>query len=176
MEEWKYIDGYDKKYQISNTGRVRSLYRVVVSGNCGMYHSIENSVRELKPHIDKLGYKHFTLMQMGKIKVVLAHRLVAEAFIPNPENKPNVNHIDFNPSNNNVENLEWVTQKENVRHSVHRYCVPHNRKTNSGEKYISINKYNTFKVTIRPNHARTFKTLEEAIVYRDKILKGEADV
>lgn len=174
MEEWKFIEGYNKKYQVSNTGRVRSLYRVVVSGNCGMYHSIEKSIRELKPHTDKLGYKQFTLMQMGEVKVTLAHRLVAEAFIPNPENKPYVNHIDFNPSNNNVENLEWVTQKENVQHSVHRYRVPHNRKTNSGEKYIWHTNYDTFKVNVKPHPTKTFKTIEEAITYRNMLLKEMA--
>lgn len=67
---------------------------------------------------EKRDYRKVVISKHGKQKNFLVHRLVAEAFIPNPENKPEVNHIDGNPSNNNVKNLEWVTHSENVRHSL----------------------------------------------------------
>lgn len=67
---------------------------------------------------EKRDYRQVTVSKNGKQRQYLVHRLVAEAFIPNPENKPQVNHIDGNPSNNNANNLEWVTQSENNKHSL----------------------------------------------------------
>lgn len=67
---------------------------------------------------DKYGYKRVRAYSNGKRTSWCVHRLVAEKYIPNPENKPEVNHKDFNPSNNSVENLEWVTEKENSAHSM----------------------------------------------------------
>lgn len=74
--------------------------------------------RSFSISVDFLGYKSVRYTANGIRKRVQVHRLVAEKYIPNPENKPEVNHIDFNPSNNRVENLEWVTEKENVAHSM----------------------------------------------------------
>lgn len=72
---------------------------------------VEHSTRYSK------GYEIVDLYKNGKRKTVRVHRLVAEAFIPNNDNKPEVNHIDGNKHNNNVDNLEWVTKKENCRHA-----------------------------------------------------------
>lgn len=76
----------------------------------------KNTLRFLKPDVNR-GYKRVTLCHDGITTRHLVHRLVAEAFVPNPEGKPHVNHLDGNPSNNNVDNLEWCTPSENEYHS-----------------------------------------------------------
>ena len=97
-EIWKDISGYEGLYQVSNLGDVRSLnYRR------------NGELKLLKQATNKQGYKQISLYKNGKIKTYKVHRLVAIAFIPNPNNLPVVNHKDENPSNNNVNNLEWCT-------------------------------------------------------------------
>lgn len=97
-EIWKNIDGYENKYQISNFGRVRNCKKNLI----------------LKPIINKFGYLKINLYSNKKMKTYLIHRLVAQAFIPNPNNLPIVHHKDENPSNPHVNNLEWCTQKHNL--------------------------------------------------------------
>lgn len=169
MEEWRDIKGYEGKYQISNMGNIRSLWRYKPSGR-GKYVTKEISTKELKRiKNDKLGYQIVTLLKDGIRERKLIHRLVAEAFLPNPNNLPIVNHIDYNPSNNNVGNLEWCSQKQNVRHSLCHFPKYKFRSTNSGEHHIFKTPNNTFTVRVgKPQ--KTFKTLEEAILHRDKII------
>lgn len=102
-EIWKDIPGYEDLYQASNFGRVKSLRRNII----------------MLPRADKHGYLRVMLSVKGYRKYCQIHRLVAWAFIPNPENKPVVNHIDGDPRNNKVDNLEWCTQSENVLHAIH---------------------------------------------------------
>ncbi len=102
IEEWRDVVGYEGKYKVSNMGNVYGK----------KYEKL------LTPHIDKLGRKQVALCLDGGIKAIRVHRLVAKAFIPNPENKPQVNHLDNNPSNNNVSNLEWCTPHENTQHML----------------------------------------------------------
>lgn len=109
-EEWRSVKGY-KYYEISNLGRLRSKDRTVRKNR-----SYLKKGRLLNPTKDKNGYFTFDLKEDGDHKNVKIHRLVAEAFIPNPHNKPFINHIDNNPSNNRVDNLEWATPKENSEH------------------------------------------------------------
>lgn len=101
MEEWRVVDGTDGKHEVSNLGRVRNA---------------ENK-RILKTQ-EKHGYRRINLRIDGKSTNCSVHRLVAIAFIPNPGNKPEVNHKDGVHDNNRVENLEWVTEEENRRHAV----------------------------------------------------------
>lgn len=110
MEEiWKDIEGYEGLYQVSNFGRVKSLDRLD-SAN----HKLKGKLKStsIRPN----GYVNVILYKNSQRKGYSVHRLVAETFIPNPEQKPQVNHKDEDKTNNTVLNLEWATNKENVNH------------------------------------------------------------
>ena len=102
-EIWKDIEGFEGKYQVSNKGRIKSL--------------CFRTPRILRLCKDKTNYLRVALQGKNFIRNAAVHRLVAESFIPNPENKPIVNHIDGNKQNNCVENLEWATYQENSDHA-----------------------------------------------------------
>lgn len=104
MEEWRDIKGYEGLYQVSNLGRVKSL------GN-GRTHKAERILRNCNRNNNHLSVD---LCKNGERKSHMIHILVAQAFIPNPENKQIVHHIDKNPTNNNVDNLMWCTPKEHM--------------------------------------------------------------
>lgn len=114
-EKWKAIEGYEGAYEVSNFGNVRSVDRDIVYSN-GRVVSYKGNTK--KQTVDKYGYAYVGLYSNQKHKQGMTHRLVAKAFIPNIDNKPQVNHIDGNKTNNNVENLEWVTPHENYIHAV----------------------------------------------------------
>ncbi len=107
MDEWRDISGYEGCYQIDNKGKVKSLSR-----------TLSFLEKILNPEHTQ-GYRRVTLSKKGEKRRYMVHRLVAIAFIPNPENKPCVNHKDGNKSNNCVDNLEWVTHSENEIHSFY---------------------------------------------------------
>lgn len=115
MEEiWKDIEGFEDLYQVSNMGRVRSLTRNK-KGKNGVPCPIQGRI--MKQHIC-FGYYYITLSKNGKYKGFRVHRLVANAFIPNPDNLPQVNHKDENKANNCVDNLEWCDSKYNVNYGT----------------------------------------------------------
>lgn len=125
MEEvWKDIQDYEGYYQVSNLGRVRSVDRIVSHWRGGKQLK---KGKMLKPYTDKHGYKHVTLSKDRKGKCVQVHRLVAFAFIPNPNNLKEVNHIDENPSNNCVDNLEWCTKQYNINYGTRNERMLQNR-------------------------------------------------
>lgn len=118
MEEeiWKDIEGFEGMYQISSNGRVKSLPRTTwFTNKNGESKFISVRGRIMKPHKQK--YLKAYLNLNGNTNMISVHRLVAMSFIPNPENKPQVNHVDGDKFNNNVNNLEWVTLSENRRHA-----------------------------------------------------------
>lgn len=121
---WKDVVGYEGYYQVNDCGLIKSLERIV---NYKENHSGLRKERILKTNITKAGYVHATICIDKMNKTVKAHRLVAIAFIPNPENKPFVNHINGIKHDNRVNNLEWCTAKENTIHAF-------KTKLNSGVK------------------------------------------
>ena len=115
MEEWKELRGFNGVYFISNEGRIKSISREVKNGRTGKRVNEENiSIGT----INSSGYIIVTLRKNNKGKVYSMHRLVAQEFIPNPKNKPFINHKDGIKTNNKVANLEWCTQLENVQHAI----------------------------------------------------------
>ena len=108
-EKWKVIPEFDL-YEISNKGQVRSKDRIITNG----VGTFVKKGRILKPQDNGTGHMRVELKQNGKTRREYIHRLVAFAFLSNPENKPFVNHIDNDPHNNDVSNLEWVTPQENM--------------------------------------------------------------
>lgn len=110
MEEiWKDIKSYEGLYQVSNLGKVRSFPR---KGT----HT--KKIHILKSGKNHKGYLYVVLTNKYKKKTISIHRLVAQAFIPNPNNLPQVNHIDGDKLNNCVENLEWITNYDNMKHAM----------------------------------------------------------
>ena len=115
IEVWKDIEGYEGLYMISSYGQVKSLDRFAIRKD-GRKNHYPESVRY--GHADQKGYLHVTLCKNGVQKTHLVHRLVAETFIPNPGNLPQVNHINEDKADNRVENLEWTSCIENIHHGT----------------------------------------------------------
>ena len=117
MEEWKSIEGYEGLYEVSNFGYVRSIERVIKAsrGEGTRIMQAKTLTRIIDP---SNGYRRISLSKLGVVKKKYIHRLVALHFIPNPSNKKEVNHKDFDRTNPHIDNLEWVTSSENTRHLV----------------------------------------------------------
>jgi hypothetical protein len=116
-ENWKYIGGFTGQYQISDTGNIRSVDRVVNQlGHKNKYSRIMKG-KDIKQRLQNGGYLLVWLSKEGKVKPFTVHRLVATTFIPNPNKLRDVNHLDGNKCNNNISNLEWCTRSENIKHS-----------------------------------------------------------
>lgn len=127
MEIWKTINNYPN-YQVSNLGNVRSVYVSTDKNNRYFKKNKTNIMyRQLRPRYDKDGYIMVCLYKDKKYKNFRLHRLIAEMFIPNPNNYPEVNHEDGNKQNNCVDNLKWCTTSENQLHSC--YVLKNNIKS-----------------------------------------------
>lgn len=132
VEIWKDIHIPNYEYQVSNLGRVRSKNRKV-SNHTGI---VEKKSQIMKPHINYKGYAICCISYKNKKKHIPIHRMVALAFIPNPNNYPQINHIDGNKKNNCVNNLEWCNNSLN---QLHAYKMGLNKRVeNAGRKRIQI--------------------------------------
>lgn len=109
---WKSIVGYEGYYEVSDQGQIRTVKRTVP-----IYQGTRIVPSKIRKFDTTSGYYDVALCKNGKMKTFLVHRLVAQAFIPNPENKEFVNHKDGNKKNNCVDNLEWCTRAENDLHA-----------------------------------------------------------
>lgn len=127
-EIWRPIRGYEKVYEVSNLGRVKALARVIKRPS---HHDQPVKERIMKLRIGTTGYPTVQLYCGNRVrKDYQVHRLVAEAFLDNPENKPVIDHIDGNKQNNHVNNLEWVTVREN---NVRAYQTGLKRRIHGGQ-------------------------------------------
>lgn len=148
QEEWKDIRQFSGTYQVSNLGRIRSLDRIVKNG-----HGWKRTRGQiLKPYKTMHGYLLIKLWKNDCYKHFMVHRLVAEAFIPNPDNLPIINHKDENKSNNHVDNLEWCTKSYNALYgSCQVKLRPHKCR-----KVVAINK-NSHEIV------KTYNSMQEAM-------------
>lgn len=116
VEVWKDIEGFEGYYEVSSHGRIRSVERDIVERNGIKTQHLKGRIR--KQIMGTMGYYMLHLNKDGHYKSCFVHRLVAEAFLPNPDNLPEVNHIDENKENNAVWNLEWCDHLHNQRHGT----------------------------------------------------------
>jgi hypothetical protein len=144
QEYWAPMPNYEQYYEISNLGTIRSIPRRLLTKS-GYYKPEKERI--LTQRISNKGYLSVTLSKNGQSNTKAVHRLLAQAFIPNPENKATVNHLDGNKLNNSIENLEWATYSENA---IHAYKTGLYKSTErkrrlildacTGETYTSIKK------------------------------------
>lgn len=127
-EDWRDVLGFEGAYRINADGCIKSLGRDVFNP---IHDSVFIKERILKTHIGVDGYYKVGLCKDGKIKKLRLHRLIALAFIPNPLNKPCINHKNGNKLDNRIENLEWCTRAENNTHSYRTGL----RKASLGKRY-----------------------------------------
>lgn len=146
-EIWKDVVGYEGRYQVSNLGRIKRITRITkwISINGKEAYRLDKE-KIFSLEVGKTGYPIIRLHKNGHKRRVTVHRLVAQAFIPNPQNKPCINHKDGNRTNNNINNLEWCTYSEN---NLHEW------------RCLKKKAYNALKVK-RIDTGQIFDTLTEA--------------
>jgi hypothetical protein len=146
VEIWKPVMGYEGLYEVSNLGRVRSLERIVQCGK-GNIRVDRETIKTATPN--RQGYLRINLYNHSKYQTRTIHRLVAEAFIPNPENKPQVDHINTDKTDNRVENLRWVDKQENQLNEITRNKMSVSRTGGKSTRHsnpakLQFSKDNTF--------------------------------
>ena len=158
------INGYPD-YYVDDSGKI--------------YSRKSGELKEIKQYPKTHGYLYVTLRKNNKRYYLRVHRLVADTFIPNPDNLPEVNHKDENKTNNRVDNLEWCTSSDNKIYGSRLYRVGRKvsdpnipRKNNtSGRKGVCKTKWNTWVVFFNRQYLGTFKTFDEAAKVREKAEK-----
>lgn len=162
-EEWRDVVGYEGLYEVSNFGRVYSLPKTwqckgekVIRGNEGM----------IRKQVMTKGYLRVSLVDRKGCSV---HRAVAMAFIPNPHNKPHIDHIDGNKSNNIASNLRWCTRRENLNFDNWE------RPSSTGVKGVIATKFNSYYYCVwyknKKIESKKYKTIEETKIAYDKLME-----
>lgn len=172
--EWKDVRGYEGWYQVSNLGEVRSCQRTIRQmTKWGTVADRQMPGKPVNSTDNGNGYKIVGLRKNGERKNHYVHRLVAEAFLTKTGQTDVINHKDRDTANNCVSNLEWMTQKENVRlaEPYMRHAHRQLKQTATGEKHIYLRK-NRYRLAIKGVIDRTFTTLEEAIAAKGVVLNG----
>ena len=166
-EEWRPIAGYEGLYEVSNEGRVRSVDRVVPHAYSGTLTIRGRFMRTSRPH-PATEHLSVCLCREGVARKFLVHRLVAEAFIPNPDDLPMVLHWDDKASNNHVENLRWGTQTENMADYVRNRGHHYGKRTHCkwGHEYTEAN---VTWVTYRKTTSRRCNTCDSTRAARKKV-------
>ena len=164
-EHWHPIQGWNGLYEVSNLGRIKSLQRQIAAGP-RKYVSRE---RIMKQRSDKDGYQLVDLHNQGNVVTFKVHRLVAEAFIENPQEKPQVNHKDGNRANNLLQNLEWVTDSENKYHRYSELRTPCGKSGFYGVNWrADRGKWRAYTTLGGYRHLGLFDDKEEAIKTAEK--------
>ena len=166
-EIWKDVIGYEGLYQVSNLGRVKSLDRYVFNSRWNI--KIHKQVMFLRPHKNNKGYKLLSLTKNNKSKSFQVHRLVALAFIPNPFNKEQVNHINGIKDDNRVENLEWNTAHENMKHAYKNNLITIDKIRKCVNKSAKVRERPIYQIK-NGEIINEFKTIENA----KKMLGGKS--
>lgn len=156
QEIWKDVIGYEGIYKVSNFGKIKSLSRKKQNR-----HFFITTKEMLLSPCNRGGYLRVVLQKNLSKRFVSVHRVVAEAFIPNPYNKETVNHIDANKVNNSVENLEWATTLENVRHARSMGLFP---KMIISKRHREILKESVAKKVIDNSTGVVYETIIEASI------------
>ncbi|PED73045.1 hypothetical protein CON97_05410 [Bacillus pseudomycoides] len=175
-ELWKSISGYEGIYEVSSLGRIHSLDRIVVD-----YRGIKKKVagKVLKPGLTNKGYCIVSLNAVDKRHTLTVHRIVANEFIPNLDNKPQVNHINGIKTDNRVCNLEWLTNEENMQHAINNGLANKGgrKKGSSNKKKVLTPKVNNNVAPMSIEERRKLDTLRKKIkrgsVEREKYLLVE---
>ncbi|MEG0848507.1 MAG: HNH endonuclease [Myroides sp.] len=174
IEIWKEVEEFNNKYEISNLGNLRSKTRRINSSIQPCGYRISPS-REIKSQDNGNSYKQFYVSVDAKRVMKYSHRLVAKYFIPNPNNLPEVNHIDGDKGNNSVSNLEWVTLQQNRDHASENGLMQRGEKHKlsklSETQIIAIRRL--FRINPQFNKLKTAKKLGVRDTTIHKIIKNQ---
>lgn len=171
MEVWKKVEGFEN-YEISNYGRLKGL-EVTTKFGIGFKTYPE---RICTFWYDKKGYQYFTFLVNGKTKHKLIHRLVSIAFIDNPLNKPQVNHINGIKSDNRVENLEWNTSKENIKHAINTGLTKTSGVNNYRSKLTEEDVLNIRNSNLKQKELQEIYNVAQGVISRIKLNKTYKNV
>lgn len=144
-EEWRPVTGYEKLYEVSNFGRIRSLDRFFIRKNG---RPLRCKGRLLDPYISIYGYYIVSLCDKGNSHVTALHKVVASEFIPNPDNLPCINHKDENKLNNQADNLEWCTIQYNNAYGTR------NKRISDAQKRIPVKQFD-----LNGTHIKTWESI-----------------
>lgn len=146
IEEWKSVIGHERFYEVSNLGHLKSFYTKTITPTEILNYKI------LKFKINQAGYHQTIIIRGNQRCTVLAHRLVAEAFLLNPNNYPVVNHLDGNKLNNCVDNLEWCTQGDNIRHAFKLGLMEGNKGEKNALSVLSSDQVQSIDYLLEQGH------------------------